>query len=487
MSDARTPSFRGGGRYDVKTQKGLQMSKIDLAIEGSPSRQPAAAAVQRNVRLWLCLLLLVADMAAMATGFAMGLRTADVPLLSGEFWQPLAGGMVVFGVIAFHNQAYNPVCLTRVTPSLRNAMMAFAGTLLIFLLVVFSLKATGNLSRLGISAGILCSGTLLALQRVLIVRAVRRNFSDNLFAQLLIIDGGVIPGDVAGMVIVDADAVGIRADLDDPYMLHRLGTLLRDYDRVVISCPSDRKADWAQMLKGGNILGEIIVPELDPMAPLAVQTYRGVSTLVVARGPLNLANRAKKRLLDIAITVPLLIALSPLMIAIAIAIRLDSPGPIFFRQERIGRGNRLFPILKFRSMRVEQCDAAGAASTGRDDKRITRVGGFIRKTSIDELPQLINVLLGEMSLVGPRPHALGSTAEEQLFWQVDRQYWHRHALKPGITGLAQIRGFRGATETRRDILNRVEADLEYLHGWSLMRDIAILIGTFNVLVHKNAY
>lgn len=463
------------------------MSKIDLAIEGSPSRQPATAAVQRNVRLGLCLLMLLADMAALAAGFAAGLRIAGVPLFSGDIWQPLAGGMAAYGIVAFHNQAYNPECLTRLTCSLRSALMAFAGTLLIFLLVVFSLKATGDLSRLGISTGILCSGTLLVLQRLLIVHSVRRNFSDNLFAQLLIIDDGVIPGDVNGMILVDAAAIGIKADLDDPYMLHRLGTLLHGYDRVVISCPADRKADWAQMLKGANILGEIIVPELDPMAPLAVENCRGVPTLVVARGPLNLANRAKKRLLDIAITVPLLIALSPLMIVIAIAIRLDSPGPVFFKQERIGRGNRLFHILKFRSMRVEQCDAAGAASTRRDDNRITRVGAFIRKTSIDELPQLINVLLGEMSLVGPRPHALGSTAEEQLFWQVDRQYWHRHALKPGITGLAQIRGFRGATETRRDILNRVEADLEYLHGWSLMRDIAILIGTFNVLVHRNAY
>jgi len=208
---------------------------------------------------------------------------------------------------------------------------------------------------------------------------------------------------------------------------------------------------------------------------------------VVSRGPLNLANRAKKRLLDIALTVPVLILIAPLMAVVAILIKLDSPGPIFFKQERIGRGNMLFHILKFRSMKLEQCDGAGATSTQRDDDRITRVGAFIRKTSIDELPQLINVLLGEMSLVGPRPHALGSTAEEQLFWQVDRQYWHRHALKPGITGLAQIRGFRGATETRRDILNRVEADLEYLHGWSLMRDIAILFGTLNVLVHKNAY
>jgi lipopolysaccharide/colanic/teichoic acid biosynthesis glycosyltransferase len=463
------------------------MSKIDLAIEGIPSRQPAKASGQRNARLWLCLLLLIADMAALVTGFALGSRLAGLSWLAADQWQPLGGGLIVYGVLAFHNQAYNPHCLTRMTQSCRSASMAFTGMVLIFLLVFFSLKATAELSRLGVSAGIMCAGGLLVLQRLLIVQAVRRNFAHGLFAQLLIIDEGIIPDDVSGMVIVDAGAIGLKADLDDPYMLHRLGTILRDYDRVVISCRGEAKADWAQMLKGGNILGEIIVPELDPMAPLAVQAYRGTPTLVVSRGPLNLANRAKKRLLDIALTVPVLIALSPLMALIAILIKLDSPGPIFFRQERIGRGNMLFHILKFRSMRVDQCDGAGATSTQRDDNRITRVGAFIRKTSIDELPQLINVLLGEMSLVGPRPHALGSTAEEQLFWQVDRQYWHRHALKPGITGLAQIRGFRGATETRRDILNRVEADLEYLHGWSLTRDVAILFGTLNVLVHKNAY
>jgi lipopolysaccharide/colanic/teichoic acid biosynthesis glycosyltransferase len=182
-----------------------------------------------------------------------------------------------------------------------------------------------------------------------------------------------------------------------------------------------------------------------------------------------------------------LIALLPLMITVAILIRLDSPGPIFFRQERMGRGNRIFHILKFRSMRIETSDSDGTRSASRDDDRITRIGRFIRRTSIDELPQLINVLLGEMSLVGPRPHALGSLAGDELFWRVDRQYWHRHALKPGITGLAQVRGFRGATEHRRDIVNRLEADLEYLHGWSLMRDLGILAKTAQVLVHKNAY
>ncbi|HAF41922.1 MAG TPA: sugar transferase [Sphingobium sp.] len=463
------------------------MSKIDLAIKDIPRFHPTTAASLRNIRLALCLLLLATDMVALATGFALGLRAAGLPTLSSALWQSMAGGMIVYGILAFHNQAFHPRCLTGITSSCRSAIMALAGTLLIFLLVVFSLKATDSLSRLGVTSGILCSATLLIVQRMMIVRAVRRHFGDGLFAQLLIVDGGVLPDNVQGLTVIEADAAGLRPDLDDPYMLHRLGVILEEFDRVVIASALDRKDDWAQMLKGGNISGEIIVSDLDSMAPLAVHNCRGMPTLVVSRGPLNLANRAKKRLLDIILTVPVLIALAPMMAAVAILIKLDSPGPIFFRQERIGRGNRIFHILKFRSMRVNQAGQDGATSTRRDDDRITRVGAFIRKTSIDELPQLINVLMGEMSLVGPRPHALGSTAEDQLFWQVDRQYWHRHALKPGITGLAQIRGFRGATETRRDILNRVEADLEYLHGWSLMRDIAILVGTLNVLVHRNAY
>jgi lipopolysaccharide/colanic/teichoic acid biosynthesis glycosyltransferase len=198
-------------------------------------------------------------------------------------------------------------------------------------------------------------------------------------------------------------------------------------------------------------------------------------------------NRIFKRLFDIAVTVPVLIMLAPLLAIVALAIKLESPGPVFFVQTRMGRGNRLFKVYKFRSMRADLCDAAGNRSAARDDDRITPVGRFIRATSIDELPQLINVLLGDMSLVGPRPHALGSLAGDRLFWEVDHRYWHRHASKPGITGLAQVRGFRGATHEREDLTNRLHADLEYLSGWSIWRDIGILLATLKVVKHKNAF
>jgi lipopolysaccharide/colanic/teichoic acid biosynthesis glycosyltransferase len=144
-------------------------------------------------------------------------------------------------------------------------------------------------------------------------------------------------------------------------------------------------------------------------------------------------------------------------------------------------------MYKFRSMRAELCDEAGMRSTSRNDDRTTRIGRFIRRTSIDELPQLFNVWRGDMSLVGPRPHALGSQAGEKLFWEVDGRYWNRHALRPGVTGLAQIMGFRGATERERDLTDRLQADLDYIANWSLWLDVKILLNTFKVLFHHNAY
>jgi polysaccharide biosynthesis protein PslA len=208
---------------------------------------------------------------------------------------------------------------------------------------------------------------------------------------------------------------------------------------------------------------------------------------MVSRGQLGIGDRIKKRLFDLAIAVPALIFLAPLLLTVAIMIKLDSPGPVFFRQTRVGKNNVPFRIFKFRSMRQEVCDAQGRQSTLRDDDRISRFGSFIRRTSIDEIPQLLNVVRGEMSIVGPRPHALGSTADNQLFWEISSKYWERHFLKPGITGLAQIRGYRGATETREDLTKRLQSDLEYLEHWSVWRDLAIVSATLAVLIHPNAY
>jgi lipopolysaccharide/colanic/teichoic acid biosynthesis glycosyltransferase len=147
----------------------------------------------------------------------------------------------------------------------------------------------------------------------------------------------------------------------------------------------------------------------------------------------------------------------------------------------------MFTMLKFRTMRCDAEDGDGARSVCRSDNRLTRVGRFLRRTSLDELPQIMNVLKGEMSIVGPRPHALGTRAGDRLLWAVDERYWDRHAIKPGLTGLAQVRGLRGATDTTTALTDRLQADLEYIDGWHIGRDLAIIARTIGVLVHPNAF
>jgi exopolysaccharide biosynthesis polyprenyl glycosylphosphotransferase len=172
-----------------------------------------------------------------------------------------------------------------------------------------------------------------------------------------------------------------------------------------------------------------------------------------------------------------LVVLSPLMLATAVAVRLESKGPVLFKQKRYGFNNELVEVWKFRSMYTEMSDANAAKLVTKDDPRVTRVGRFIRKTSIDELRQLFNVLKGELSLVGPRPHATQAKAATELYEQVVDGYFARHKVKPGITGWAQINGWRGETDTHDKIANRVKYDLEYIDRWSIWLDLRILIKT----------
>ena len=170
-----------------------------------------------------------------------------------------------------------------------------------------------------------------------------------------------------------------------------------------------------------------------------------------------------------------LIALSPVLLATAIAVKLDSHGPVLFRQRRYGFNNELVEVFKFRSMYVDQLDATAAKLVTRGDPRVTRVGRFIRKTSIDELPQLFNVVFkGNLSLVGPRPHAIHAKAADRQYDEVVDGYFARHRVRPGITGWAQVNGWRGETDTHEKIQQRVEHDLYYIENWSILLDLYIL-------------
>jgi Undecaprenyl-phosphate glucose phosphotransferase len=185
----------------------------------------------------------------------------------------------------------------------------------------------------------------------------------------------------------------------------------------------------------------------------------------------------------------ILLAAAPVMALIALAIKLDSRGPVLFKQKRYGFNNELIGVYKFRSMYAEQTDAMASKLVTRDDPRVTRVGRFIRKTSLDELPQLFNVVLkGNLSLVGPRPHAVNAQAAQRRYDEAVDGYFARHRVKPGITGWAQINGWRGETDTAEKIQARVEHDLYYIENWSLLLDLYILARTpFALFSTENAY
>lgn len=198
---------------------------------------------------------------------------------------------------------------------------------------------------------------------------------------------------------------------------------------------------------------------------------------LLSRRPITGAPAVAKRAFDIAGALCLLGFMAPLLGLVALAIAADSRGPVLFRQLRVGYNNQLFQILKFRSMHHEAADRLAKQQTVHGDTRVTRVGRFIRKLSLDELPQLLNVLRGDMSLVGPRPHAPGTSVGGRRVHTVVEDYACRHLVRPGITGLAQVRGLRGGLHSRRQVADRVAADLEYIERWSVWLDVRILFGT----------
>lgn len=186
---------------------------------------------------------------------------------------------------------------------------------------------------------------------------------------------------------------------------------------------------------------------------------------------------AAKRALDIAGAAFGLIVFAPLFAGIAIAIKATSPGPVFFRQKRYGYHNRRFWIFKFRTMYVDRGDARGTQQTTSNDPRVTPIGRILRKSSLDELPQLINVFKGDMSLVGPRPHVPGMLAGGMLYEQLTPYYFQRHIMRPGVTGLAQVAGYRGATTVALSAIERLDYDLRYIATWSLWLDLKIIART----------
>ncbi|AWI88671.1 undecaprenyl-phosphate glucose phosphotransferase [Methylobacterium sp. DM1] len=252
-------------------------------------------------------------------------------------------------------------------------------------------------------------------------------------------------------------------------------------DLVVFTLPISAETRILQMLAKLSVLPVDIRLSAHAtklrLRPRAYSYLGDVPLLDVFDKPLADWDVILKGAFDRLVGLMLLAALSPVMLAVAVAVKFTSPGPVLFRQKRYGFNNELIEIFKFRSMYVERCDAGAAQLVTKTDPRVTRVGRFIRKTSLDELPQLFNVIRGDLSLVGPRPHAIQAKAANTLYDQVVDGYFARHKVKPGITGWAQINGWRGETDTSEKLQRRVEHDLHYIENWSILFDLKILLTT----------
>ena len=439
-----------------------------------------------ELRLALYAGLLVTDLACIAAAFLVAGAIRLGSPLQHQALLSLAIVLPTFLAVAINNHAYSLKALQRPTFGARKAVEALCCAIAVAIVLLFFLKISVQFSRTIFAVGTVCALALTIGCRLVVGKRTGRRYSW-MFANELVIADGVEVEASPGSKVVYADALNLEPRTDDPLALDRLGTLLHNCDRVVVACSPTRVGAWTRALKGTAHNVEIFMPELTRIGAIGLGTFGDEKTLVVNCGPLRLRDRLIKRAVDVIGSSVALVFLAPLMLLVAAAIAIESPGPVLFFQKRVGQNNRIFRLLKFRSMRFECADVSGKVSARANDDRLTRVGRFIRCTSIDELPQLLNVLLGHMSIVGPRPHALGSTAENQLFWQIEANYFDRHALKPGITGLAQIRGFRGATVHRKDLVDRLNADLEYVAGWSIWRDLKIIARTFRVVVHPNAY
>ena len=289
----------------------------------------------------------------------------------------------------------------------------------------------------------------------------------------------------AGLRIVGASVLrpGDETRSDDLALAAASARVLRPDDIYILVPWGDRDRLEACIDTFMGVPATIhLAPErfFDKFDDLHIIHNGSVASVHLVRRPLSSSEVMAKRALDMVLASVALVLLSPVLLAVAAAIKLDSRGPVFFMQRRYGFNQEPFRIFKFRSMKTME-DGRGVRQATAGDSRITRMGAFIRKTNIDELPQLLNVIKGEMSLVGPRPHAL---AHDQAFEREVARYARRHNVRPGITGWAQVNGWRGETDTPEKVVGRVEHDLYYIDNWSLLLDINIMVRT---VVSSKAY
>ncbi len=489
---------------EIRTSGGLQ---ADVVAPVQPPRSVVPIdIVIFGVRIIEFLTVLLAGIVALSL-WADVIPAVDVPIYS----RTMLGGALIFALVSEIMGTYDVDCHF----SLRRAWQRLLGSWVVsglFLITIgFLLQISEGFSRGWALTWFVTAATMLAGTRAASTLWVRRLKGQGVFNSRVAIFGAAAQGQKLaqyirgnskltislvgffddrrdGRVPVIVDDIPVFGTSDDLVAMIREGLI----DQVIVALPWSAETRIRQVVQKLALTPVRIrlAPDLANFAfahrPLVLLGDLPVITLF--ERPISGTDAIVKRAEDLVLTLLILFFLWPVMLIVALAVKLDSPGPIFFRQPREGFNNTTFDVLKFRSMTHDTCQTDGIQQATRDDRRVTRVGRIIRATSLDELPQLLNVLQGHMSLVGPRPHAPSTRAAGRPFHEVVQTYAARHKVKPGITGWAQVCGWRGETDTEEKLVKRLEHDLHYIENWSVPFDLYILLRTvFAVLFPKNAF
>ena len=417
----------------------------------------------------------------------------------------------LYVIFAQFSSGYRPSVLRKPFRFLGRLIICWAGVFAAMAILAFLLKISAVYSRVWFAGFAVTGFVLLMLSRILAAKLMRiLARSGRMERRAVIVGGGQNAEDLILALNEQPDndirICGIfddRGDRRSPPVVAgypKLGNIseliefarVARIDMLIVSLPISAEERVLTLMKKLWVLPVDIRLSAHAasmrLSPRAYSYIGSVPMLDILDKPINDWDAIAKRIFDIVFSLFGIVLFSPIMLATAIAIKLDSKGPVIFKQKRHGFNNEVINVWKFRSMYVDQCDPTAKQAVTKNDSRVTRVGRFIRKTSIDELPQFFNSLTGSLSLVGPRPHAVSANSNNMLYNDVVDGYFARHKVKPGVTGWAQINGWRGEIDKPEKIVMRTEYDLNYIENWSLWFDLKILFLTpVRLLNTENAY
>jgi len=426
-----------------------------------------------------------------------------------QYAYPIVFAAFIFSFALYKSGGYEFKRLSQFGWQVRRLMLICIGTVAMLSTIAFVTKLAEFYSRGWAVVWLAFTVAQLLLIRVVLHYLVQRWAQQGLLARVVAVVGADHVGEqlLEKLAIAGENEIVVAGVFDDrktrlpPVVAgHRVVGTTDDLisfarntliDEIIIALPlraEQRIGDLVAKLRSLPVDLRLSIDLISSFPMRGIGEIAAARTIEILDRPLKNWNRVIKWFEDRVISAILFVLFAPLMAMIAIAIRFESPGPAFFVQERFGFNNKIIRVFKFRTMRTEKCDQSGAARTVQNDPRVTRIGGVLRRSSLDELPQLLNVLRGEMSLVGPRPHVPAMKAGERLYHEAVDNYFLRHHVLPGLTGWAQVNNSRGEIDSLSSARRRVAYDLYYIDNWSFWLDVKILLMTVRVaLSRQNAY